>query len=105
MPNLRAGDSSPGVADIIDGDRFHLYGAHEDDYLHGPPGTILGQRHGAICRATGDGDDWIERIKSAEPATLKLPAARRSRPPSARALLRASTTFGRVPTASCYHPW
>ncbi len=76
MPNLRAGDSSPGVADIIDGDRIYLFGAHEDDYLHGAPGTILGQRHGAICRATGDGAIWIERVRPAEPATLKLPAAR-----------------------------
>ena len=76
MPKLRAGDSSPGVADVIDGDRFHLFGAHEDDYLHGPPGTMLGQRHGAVCRATGDGAIWIERVKPAEPATLKLPAAR-----------------------------
>jgi putative two-component system hydrogenase maturation factor HypX/HoxX len=76
MPNLRAADSSPGVADIIDGDRFHLFGAHLDDYLHGPPGTILGRRHGAICRATGDGAIWIERVKPVEPASLKLPAAR-----------------------------
>jgi putative two-component system protein, hydrogenase maturation factor HypX/HoxX len=76
MPNLRAGDSSPGVADIIDGHPFHLYGAHEDDYLHGPPGTILGQRHGAICRATGDGAIWMERAKPALPVSLKLPAAR-----------------------------
>ena len=75
MPNLRTGDSSPGVADIIDSDRIYLFAAHEDDYLDGKAGTILGDRHGAICRATGDGAIWIERAKPALPVGLKLPAA------------------------------
>ena len=43
--------------------------------MTGPPAAIVGQRDGAICRATGDGAVWIERLKTAEPGSLKLPAA------------------------------
>jgi putative two-component system protein, hydrogenase maturation factor HypX/HoxX len=75
MRRLRASDSSPGVSDVIAGERYRLFGAHEEDYLSGPAGALLGQRHGAICRATGDGAIWIERIKGGEPAGLKLPAS------------------------------
>ena len=75
MRNLRCSDSSPGVSDVIAGRQFYLFGAHEDDFLNGPPAAIVGQRHGAICRATGDGAIWIERLKTAEPGSLKLPAA------------------------------
>ena len=75
MRNLRCSDSSPGVSDVLAGAQYYLFGAHEDDFLNGPPGTILAQRHGAVCRATGDGAIWIERLKAAEPGSLKLPAA------------------------------
>ena len=76
MRRVRCADSSPGVADLIEGERYFLFGAHEDDYLRGSPGSILGARHGAICRATGDGAIWIERLKRAGEGGLKLPAAR-----------------------------
>ena len=75
VAKLRCSDSTPGVADQIDGRSYYLFGAHEDDFLNGAPGAILGQRDGAICRATGDGAVWIERLKSCEPGSLKLPAA------------------------------
>jgi len=75
MRKLRCSDSSPGTADTIYGEQYYLFGAHEDDYLRGPPGDILGQRHGAICRATGDGSVWLERLKSADPGSIKLPAS------------------------------
>jgi putative two-component system protein, hydrogenase maturation factor HypX/HoxX len=75
MRKLRCSDSSPGVADFICGERYYLFGAHEDEFLKGPPGEILAQRHGAICRATGDGSVWIERLRSADPGSVKLPAA------------------------------
>ena len=71
---LRCSDGNPGVADEIGGEQCYLFGAHQDDYLNGPPGKIIAKRHGAICRATGDGAVWIERLKRAEPASLKLPA-------------------------------
>ncbi len=75
MRRLRCSDSSPGVSDVLAGAPYYLFGAHEDDFLNGAPGTILAQRDGAICRATGDGAIWIERLKAAEPGGLKLPAA------------------------------
>ena len=75
MRHLRCSDSSPGVSDVVAGGQYYLFGAHEDDFLSGPPGTVLAQRHGAVCRATGDGAIWIERLKTAEPGSLKLPAA------------------------------
>jgi putative two-component system hydrogenase maturation factor HypX/HoxX len=76
MRKLRCSDSSPGVADILAGAQYYLFGAHEDDFLNGPPGTILAQRAGAVCRATGNGAIWIERLKTDGPASLKLPAAK-----------------------------
>ena len=75
MRKLRCSDSSPGVSDVLAGAQYYLFGAHEDDFLNGAPGTILAQRDGAVCRATGDGAIWIERLKAAEPGGLKLPAA------------------------------
>ena len=44
--------------------------------LRGAPGTIVAQRDGAICRATGDGAIWITHLKRADDAqAFKLPAA------------------------------
>jgi putative two-component system protein, hydrogenase maturation factor HypX/HoxX len=60
---IYAADSWPGVLDVIDGESFYLYGAHEEGELKGAPGLILAQRHGAICRATGDGAVWITHLK------------------------------------------
>jgi putative two-component system protein, hydrogenase maturation factor HypX/HoxX len=76
MRHLRCSDSSPGVSDVLGDAPYYLFGAHEDELLNGPPGTILAQRDGAICRATGDGAIWIERLKVAGPGGLKLPAAK-----------------------------
>jgi putative two-component system hydrogenase maturation factor HypX/HoxX len=55
VAKLRCSDGTPGVADQIDGRAYYLFGAHEDDFLRGAPGAILGQRDGAICRATATG--------------------------------------------------
>jgi putative two-component system protein, hydrogenase maturation factor HypX/HoxX len=75
---IYAADSWPGVLDVIDGESFYLYGTHEEDELKGAPGVILAQRHGAICRATGDGAVWITHLKkkrSDNRRYFKLPAA------------------------------
>lgn len=75
---IYAADSCPGVLDVIGGERFYLYGAHEEDELKGAPGVILAQRHGAICRATGDGAVWITHLKKKgmdNRRYFKLPAA------------------------------
>ncbi len=74
LRKVRCSDSNPGVIDLLDGEQYYLFGAHQEDYLSGPPGQILAKRHGAICRATANGAIWIERLKQVEPGSLKLPA-------------------------------
>ena len=41
------------MADEIGEEQYYLFGAHQDDYLSGPPGKIIAKRHGATCRANG----------------------------------------------------
>jgi putative two-component system hydrogenase maturation factor HypX/HoxX len=77
---IRAADGFPGVRDDIDGRTTHLFGAVPDpQHRHwAEPGTWLGQRDGALCRATRDGAIWIRQMKIApvdgQPG-IKLPAA------------------------------
>ncbi len=74
---INAADNSPGLLDVIAGQPVYLYGAHREGNLHGQPGAIIAQRHGAICRATIDGAVWISHLKQASPdnqPTIKLPA-------------------------------
>jgi putative two-component system hydrogenase maturation factor HypX/HoxX len=70
---IRASDNQPGTLDRIFGQEYYLYGAHNEHELRGEPGEILAKRHGAICRATGDGALWISHLK-AKSDNLKLPA-------------------------------
>ncbi len=77
LRKVRAGDGHPGVLDAIDGVHFHLFGAHAELALRGRPGELIGQRNGAICRATVDGAVWITHLKQPDtPANrhFKLPA-------------------------------
>ena len=78
LAKLRAADSRPGVADLIGGAEYFLFGGHEEQALRGDPGAILGRRGGAICRATADGAVWIPQLRRrpapGEPATFKVPA-------------------------------
>ncbi len=60
---IRAADSAPGVLDELFGLPVFLYGAHYEDGLKGPPGTVIAKRDGAICRATVDGAVWITHLK------------------------------------------
>lgn len=75
---IRSADSVPGLLDKLFGDEYYLYGACEEDSLHGRrPGEIIAKRNGAICRATVDGALWISHMKKKDPdrhATFKLPA-------------------------------
>jgi putative two-component system hydrogenase maturation factor HypX/HoxX len=78
LRKIRAADSHPGVLDIIYGEEYYLYGAHEEDTLTGFPGEIIAQQHGAICRAAGDGAVWISHLKKRKQGNqsfFKLPAA------------------------------
>jgi putative two-component system hydrogenase maturation factor HypX/HoxX len=71
---IRAAEGHPGVLDTLAGDEYHLFGVHREGGVRGMPGEIVGQRHGAICRATVDGAVWISHLKA--PGHFKLPAAR-----------------------------
>lgn len=64
LKKINAADSAPGVLDVIDGQEYYLYGAHEESLLQGwQPGAIIAHRHGAICRAAIDGAVWISHLK------------------------------------------
>jgi putative two-component system hydrogenase maturation factor HypX/HoxX len=60
---IDSSDGTPGVLDEIGGMPFFLYGATREGALIGPPGEIIGQRNGAICRAAVDGAVWISHLK------------------------------------------
>ena len=77
LRKLRAADGVPGVADECLGLKVHCYDAHPEGTLRGPPGAVIGQRHGAICRATTDGAVWITHLKASDDTArpFKLPAA------------------------------
>lgn len=77
LRKIRSADGVPGVLDEIAGEPVYLYGAHPEGRLVGKPGTLLAQRHGAICRAAVDGAVWISHLKragGAEGEYFKLPA-------------------------------
>lgn len=76
LRKIHSADGSPGVADVLLGETYHLYDACEEDTLRGAPGEIIARRHGAICRATRDGAVWIGHLKKIIPdeKTIKLPA-------------------------------
>ncbi len=61
---IRAADSAPGVLGTLLGKTCFLYGAHEEERLHGPPGQVLARRDGAICIGTIDGALWISHLKA-----------------------------------------
>ncbi|MGZ8195453.1 MAG: hydrogenase maturation protein [Methylosarcina sp.] len=64
LKKINAADSAPGVLDVIDGQEYYLFGAHEETLLRGwRPGAIVAQRQGAICRAAIDGAVWISHLK------------------------------------------
>lgn len=60
---IRAADSAPGVLDSLFGMPVFLFGAHHEDRLKGPPGSVIAKRDGAICRATVDGAVWISHLR------------------------------------------
>jgi len=79
LAKLNAADGFPGVADLLFGQPCHLFDAWPEASLKGEPGSLLGRRQTAICRATADGAVWIGHVKPAGgiklPATLACPAA------------------------------
>ena len=76
LRRIRAADGSPGVRDEILGLPVRLFNAWPEFRWRGEPGTVIGTRDGAICRATRDGAVWITHLRrfGAEQGDLKLPA-------------------------------
>jgi putative two-component system hydrogenase maturation factor HypX/HoxX len=72
LARLNAADGFPGVADELFGQPCHLFDAWPEATLIGEPGSLLGRRETAICRATADGAVWIGHVKPA--GGIKLPA-------------------------------
>lgn len=69
---VRCGDSAPGARGRMGGREFQLFGAAQELRLQGRPGTLLAQREGAVCVATGDGAVWISHLR--RKGAFKLPA-------------------------------
>jgi putative two-component system hydrogenase maturation factor HypX/HoxX len=77
LRKIRAADGAPGVRDEVLGVAVHLFGGHREGRLAGRAGDVVGQRDGAILRATVDGAVWITHLRHAsdDVPSLKLPAA------------------------------
>lgn len=79
LAKLNAADGFPGLADRLFGQPCHLFDAWPEAGLKGAPGSLLGWRETALCRATADGAVWIGHIRRAGgiklPATLAFPEA------------------------------
>ncbi|WXK35485.1 sensor protein hoxX (plasmid) [Mycetohabitans rhizoxinica] len=76
---IHAADGFPGVRDEIHGQPVYLFGAVADTGIahEATPGAWLGQRHGAVCRATRDGAVWIKQMKAGDRgpgSDIKLPS-------------------------------
>lgn len=74
---LNAADTSPGVADKLNGVDIHCYGPVAEPELRGKPGQLLALCEDAVCRATVDGAVWIRQMKCktlTELPAIKLPA-------------------------------
>ena len=72
LARLNAADGFPGVADELFGHPCHLFDAWPEAVFKGVPGSVLGRRETAICRATVDGGIWIGHVKRA--GGIKLPS-------------------------------
>jgi len=81
LRKIRAADGSPGVQDIVLGERVYLFDAHPEGrlrarYPKAEPGAVIARRDGAILRATTDGAIWITHLRRAgDDTNFKLPAA------------------------------
>ena len=77
LRKIYASDGAPGVRDFVCGKTVYLYGAWPEGDLRGAPGALIGQRDGAVCRATVDGAIWITHMQAVESGGrgLKLSAA------------------------------
>ncbi len=71
LARVNAADGFPGVADELFGHSVHIFDAWPEAALTGKPGSLLGRRATAVCRATVDGAIWIGHVR--RPGGIKLP--------------------------------
>tara|TARA_R110001592_G_scaffold208897_2_gene459979 strand:- start:3330 stop:5060 length:1731 start_codon:yes stop_codon:yes gene_type:complete len=72
--NINASDSAPGTLIELFEKEFYTYGAHLETSLKGTNGSVLAQRHNAICIATKNEAIWVTHLKSTDTNAIKLPA-------------------------------
>lgn len=88
LRKIRSADGFPGLEDVLFGLPFRIFDARNATRVSGPPGVVIGQRHGAVCKATLDGAVWIGQLQPDEkgrrsfkrPAVLALGALAQSLP-------------------------
>lgn len=73
LRRVRSGDSAPGARAVVADLPVQLFGATREEHLRGRPGTLLAERDGAVCIATGDGAVWISHLRVKD--HFKLPAS------------------------------
>ena len=74
LRKIRSADGNPGALTTLCGQELFVYGAHLDDFAQGVPGTVVAQRDGGVCVATGDGALWVSHARRRGPDQLRLAA-------------------------------
>ena len=78
LRRIASADGSPGVRAMLAGGTVAVFDAHRGPALAGPPGSIVGRRHGAVLVRTGDGGMWVGQVRAE--GSVKLPATLALRP-------------------------
>ncbi len=63
LRKIRSADGQPGASAMLADLTLRLFDARGEDQLHGPPGTLLARRGGAVCVATHDHAVWIGKLR------------------------------------------
>lgn len=64
LRKIASADGAPGALALVGGRHVHLYDAHPEGALTGPPGAVLARREGALCLAARRGAVWIGHARS-----------------------------------------
>ena len=78
LRRIASADGSPGVRAMLAGGTVAVFDARRGPALAGPPGSIVGRRHGAVLVRTGDGGMWVGQVRAE--GSVKLPATLALRP-------------------------
>ena len=78
LRRVASADGAPGVRAVLAGRTVAVFDAYRGPALAGPPGSVVGRRHGAILVRTGDGGVWVGHVRAE--GSVKLPATMALRP-------------------------